>query len=1164
VSKVPKTVIERTKAHINNDALKLITNISEDMRAHIGDLLKEGEEAGRPIAATASKLLKTGLDKGVFKSARKRAYLIARTELHRARQEAAVDIYKAAKIEMVKWVGIPDDGRICEKCLALHGKNFHIDNVEVYPPLHPRCRCRLLPADYQLDIEVKKQKKEHVVNFKILPNPKDYKYVVKIKKFKKSDDLEKAIKPHKYIKRLGAPKAYRYFYQQEENPVDKIEKNLIGTPYASKALQIVKDINALGGSSLFVGGCVRDALLGKRSKDIDIEVYGVKPEDLQAFLQKYGKVDQVGKSFGVFKVSTDSGTYDVSIPRRESKVGKGHKGFMTEHDPSMTYREAAGRRDLTINALAYDPLRKTIVDEYGGLQDLKDRKLRATNPETFVDDSLRVLRVMRFGAQLGFTPDLNLVRLCRNIDLTDLPKERVFGELEGMLLKSENPSLGMKLIPLLGIDKILPELTELRGVEQEPDWHPEGDAWTHTLMVVDQAAKMRKSIKDPKEKLIFMLSALCHDLGKPETTEYNEKKDRVTSYGHDDEGAKVTVEFLSRLTDDVSIIDKTATLVKEHMKPTMFYHDNVPDAAIRRLAKKVDIPMLVMLSVADKMGRGIEKVDLKAERWMMGRFKQIGLQHPKALDPMVMGRNLIPLGIQPSKEMGRLLDKIYNAQLDGKFSTTEEGIEYARSQGWFDKPLVKSRAHKYIKRIGGPGQYVYTYKEEEVIRPKELVDETADLKTGQPITFNYYHNPEHAPKVGTEFAQDIEPKGKYINFHKPEWGKIDKFEYGKVTLNNPLVLEWKTSRHGGWKTDLSAMYGGKKGKALTEAIIRSGHDGIVTVDSKENLMREIVSLGQEQPEVALMEKPKFRPKKAAIANEQIFNLAVPEFKKELNLINLTTTGEFSAKKFIEAMNIVHAEINSWQGRLTFDGRGRLSIQVGNITGVKGIKGRYTPGIQRLELDKKYTSAMAHEYAHFIWDDNSWGSEFLKDFGLGTYEDTKGKRHYTLENVNRSELIKAGFDRFATKFKAKTEQQIEEGIEKLFDQIGKGINYKAQTEGTYELFNRLGDFYSSPDTVEKLNAMFTKHHVTPHKRHFITGYIYEPTEVFARAVEWYTTHTALSIPWIEEDPRYQTIVNEWGDKYLKTGIIKSLETDMEKSVKLYLDPVAGRKIRINFV
>jgi tRNA nucleotidyltransferase (CCA-adding enzyme) len=437
--------------------------------------------------------------------------------------------------------------------------------------------------------------------------------------------------------------------------------------------------------------------LGRRSKDIDIEVYGVNPDQLASLLQNHGKIDQVGKSFGVFKVSSPEleEPIDVSIPRRESKVGKGHKGFMIEADPTMTEREAAKRRDLTINSLAYDPVKKEIIDPFGGLIDIRDRRLKATDPETFKDDSLRVLRVMRFAAQLGFTPDAGLVNICRNIDLSDLPKERVFGELSGMLLKARYPSMGLKLIPLLGVDKILPELEELRGVMQEPAFHPEGDVLTHTLLTIDEAAKLRGQLPDKRDQLAFMLAVLFHDLGKPETTEVKEGK--ITTHAHDSVGANKAAYLLSRLTDEQYILDKVQSLIQNHLRPTEFYQAQVPDSAIRRLAKKVDIPTLVMVSVADKRGRGLEP-NLEAERWLMKRFKDLKLEHPETLDPKVKGRHLIPLGIAPGPEMGKLLDKIYNAQLEGKFETTEEGLTYAEAQGWLLKSLLVKQVEESLKK----------------------------------------------------------------------------------------------------------------------------------------------------------------------------------------------------------------------------------------------------------------------------------------------------------------------------------------------------------------------------------------------------------------------------------------------------------------------------------
>jgi tRNA nucleotidyltransferase (CCA-adding enzyme) len=505
-------------------------------------------------------------------------------------------------------------------------------------------------------------------------------------------------------------------------PLDRISRYLTDPtrPEVVKALDVVKNVHDVGGRALLVGGCIRDALLGKHSKDVDIEVYGVNPDELATLLQSHGKVDQVGRSFGVFKVS-DPGleeAIDVSLPRRDSKVGKGHKkGIIGTPDPTMSIKEAASRRDLTINSLAFDPITKELFDPFNGTQDVKDKVLRATNPETFGEDSLRVLRVMRFAAQLGFSPDVKLAWICNQIDLTDLPKERIFGELSGTLLKSKHPSIGLMLIPILGIGKILPELVDLKGVEQEPDWHPEGDAWTHTLEVVDEAAKMRDRLPDPKERLIFMLGALCHDLGKPETTEVKDGK--IISHSHDSVGADITTKFLERLTDETYIVEKVVSLVQHHMKPTFFFHDKVNNSAIRRLAKKVDIPMLVMVSAADKSGRGEKKVDLTAERWMMKKFKELGLEHPEALDPKVKGRDLIPLGIEPGPEMGRLLDKIYNAQLEGLFTTVGEGLEYAKKQGWLLTTLSKSvnltigagEARSIIRRLHKSRERIIPYND---------------------------------------------------------------------------------------------------------------------------------------------------------------------------------------------------------------------------------------------------------------------------------------------------------------------------------------------------------------------------------------------------------------------------------------------------------------------
>jgi tRNA nucleotidyltransferase (CCA-adding enzyme) len=466
------------------------------------------------------------------------------------------------------------------------------------------------------------------------------------------------------------------------------------------ANRVVHEIQAIGGRALIVGGFVRDALMGKKSKDIDIEVYGVRPDKLRSALDRIGTVNDVGVSFGVLKLKTPEldEPLDVSIPRRDNKVGPGHKGFNVEADPTMTTKEAARRRDLTINALSYDPITKEIIDDFGGVQDIKDRVIRVVDPETFVEDPLRVLRVMQFAGRFEFSPDVKTALVCGQVNLEELPKERVYGELEKLLLKSRMPSIGIRLIPMLGINKIMPELDALRGVPQDPKYHLEGSTWQHTLLSIDAAAKLRDKFSDKKDKMIYMLAALLHDIGKPSTTEET-SEGRIISHGHAEEGAKVARQFLERLTDEIDILEGVETLVHYHMRPTELYEGKASDSAIRRLARKVDIPMLVALSMADKMGR-TDKADLKAERWLMKRYKDLKLADPETLDRRVKGRHLIQLGIQPGPEMGRILNKIYSAQLEGKFDTTEEGVKYATDQGWILKGFFSADLNKAISVKG--------------------------------------------------------------------------------------------------------------------------------------------------------------------------------------------------------------------------------------------------------------------------------------------------------------------------------------------------------------------------------------------------------------------------------------------------------------------------------
>jgi tRNA nucleotidyltransferase (CCA-adding enzyme) len=238
-----------------------------------------------------------------------------------------------------------------------------------------------------------------------------------------------------------------------------------------KIIDLSNRIKGAGGRAMLVGGCVRDALMGIEPKDWDLEVYGVEPEKLKKLLVEFaseasaGKdagVPVVGEAFAVYKIGED---LDVSIPRRERKVGKGHRGFAIEGDPDMSFEEACSRRDFTINAILKDPLTGEIVDTFDGRGDIERKILRMVSKDTFAEDSLRVLRAAQFAARFEFDIETATVDLCTTIDVTDLPKERIWGELEKLLLKADRPSIGLKWLYDLGVvDQLFPEMKALVGV----------------------------------------------------------------------------------------------------------------------------------------------------------------------------------------------------------------------------------------------------------------------------------------------------------------------------------------------------------------------------------------------------------------------------------------------------------------------------------------------------------------------------------------------------------------------------------------------------------------------------------------------------------------------------------------------------------------------------
>src|SRR5262245_3449827 len=405
---------------------------------------------------------------------------------------------------------------------------------------------------------------------------------------------------------------------------------------------LAHQVRDLGGRALIVGGWVRDRLLGHDSKDVDVEVFGIPAADLPALLSRFGAVKPIGQSFPVYKI----GTIDIGLPRRESNAGPGHKAFIVEGDPSMSLEEASRRRDFTINAISWDPLTDEYLDPFHGRDDLARKILRAVDPRTFGDDSLRVLRALQFAARFDLTLDEPTRALCRSIPLTDLPPERIWGEIEKLLLLAERPSRGFQLALELGIlDQLFPELKALVGCEQEPEWHPEGDVWVHTLLVIDEARKRIDGL-DRADAITLMLAAVTHDFGKPKTTALIDG--RIRSLNHEEEGVAPAASFLDRLNvhsiDGKDVRRQVLALTAHHLKPGMLFkaRSEVTDAAFRRLAQKVDLELLARVAKADCLGR-TGHFDCSAMDWFLERARELGVDRtPPA--PLILGRHLLELG----------------------------------------------------------------------------------------------------------------------------------------------------------------------------------------------------------------------------------------------------------------------------------------------------------------------------------------------------------------------------------------------------------------------------------------------------------------------------------------------------------------------------------------
>jgi tRNA nucleotidyltransferase (CCA-adding enzyme) len=426
-------------------------------------------------------------------------------------------------------------------------------------------------------------------------------------------------------------------------------------------IRIGRAIKEAGGRAVAVGGFVRDQLIGLRPKDIDVEVFGLSLEDLEKTLRRFGEVHAVGRSFGVLRVKGLPG--DFSLPRRDSKTAPGHKGFDVTFDPSLSFEEASRRRDLTINSMGFDLASGEILDPHGGQKDLLSKTLRATDPRYFSEDPLRGLRVVQFAARLCMIPNPELVRLCANFDLSELPAERIFEEFRKLLNKGMKPSIGLEFLLHTKLLRFFPELNDLVGLVQDPVQHPEGNVWIHTLMVVDEAALLRDG-GDADEALMF--AALCHDLGKQADAGDN---GRVRSISHETEGADLAESFLKKLRAPFELTEAVRALVRYHMAPTLLVDGGAKPGAYRRLSRKLEsagvrMETLARLNRADHLGRNTPEA--KRREYPAGdRFMEIVHElkvQQQAPRDVVMGRHLIARGLQPGVHFCGILNRCREVQ----------------------------------------------------------------------------------------------------------------------------------------------------------------------------------------------------------------------------------------------------------------------------------------------------------------------------------------------------------------------------------------------------------------------------------------------------------------------------------------------------------------------
>jgi tRNA nucleotidyltransferase (CCA-adding enzyme) len=446
---------------------------------------------------------------------------------------------------------------------------------------------------------------------------------------------------------------------------------------------IVRALDAAGYRALIAGGAVRDELLGLAPKDFDIEVYGVSFDALAELLGRHGRVDLVGQSFGVVKLTVGGHIFDFSLPRRDSKTGRAHRDFLTTFDPDITPEEAASRRDFTINAMGFDPVANELLDYFGGVEDLQNRVLRATSG-AFREDPLRVLRGMQFACRFNLTVDPATADECRAIwhEYPTIAQERIAEEFMKWATKSQYPGRIAEYLNATGWIVHFPEINNLLGVPQDPEWHPEGDVGVHTMHVLDAAARIaERDALDGDERAVLLFSALTHDFAKAGTTALRERNGvlRWTAHGHEAAGGPLARAFLERIGIKPAIVEQVVPLVENHLAHSSLRNDVTP-RTVRRLAFRLapaSITQLLRLIEADHSGRPPLPAGLPESAIRIGEMASAQAVTKKPQSALILGRHVLPyFDNRPGPNIGEITRAAYEAQTDGAFSTEEEALEW--------------------------------------------------------------------------------------------------------------------------------------------------------------------------------------------------------------------------------------------------------------------------------------------------------------------------------------------------------------------------------------------------------------------------------------------------------------------------------------------------------